>query len=134
MKEGDAVMQFKCSMKQRNGEKWEFVDISTIAGKPLEAIFHAFDGKEIVAEFELNNDRFYFCGTPYWQERMTRKGKAVSFLQAVEILRKTSPKLLREEIPGLKVVADVFREPGAPPESFSTVDPAGNKRGAKRNE
>jgi hypothetical protein len=127
-------MEVKCSMKQRNGEKWEFVDVSAIAGKPLEDIFHEFDGKEIVAEFVIDDKRFYFCGTPFWQARMTGKGKAVSFLQAAEILRKTSPGLLREEIPGLRVVADVFPEPGAVLESYSTGDPTDKNGGEKDNE
>lgn len=112
-------MNLACTIKQKNGDKWELVPLSAVAGKTLEQILNDCDGKEIVAEFVIGGKRFYFCGTPHWLERMNRKGKAVGFQQAIEILRQRRPELLREEIPGLRDISDVFPGPGTVLESFN---------------
>jgi hypothetical protein len=105
----DLSMGVTFSIKNRiTAGKWEHVDINAIAGKTLEKMFLDFEGKEIVAEFVFGEEKFYFCGTPHWTERMARKGKAVSFITAVDILRTRRPELLGEIVPGIQDVAEVF--------------------------
>jgi len=82
-------------------------------------------GEEIVAEVIFEEEKLYFCGTTRWVERMARKGKAVSFISAVDILRERRPSLLGEIIPGIQDVAEVFS--GAVMESC-TLTEAGEKQ------
>jgi hypothetical protein len=105
----DRVMNVTFSIKQRvTADKWEHVDVNAIAGKTLEEMFLGFEGQEIVAEVIFGEEKFYFCGNSHWTERMSRKGKAVSFIAAVDILRDRRPELLGEIIPGIDEVAEVF--------------------------
>lgn len=106
-------MNVNFSMKQRKGDKWEHIDLAAVAGKTLEEIFRESVGKEVVSEIVIDSERFYFCGTAFWLERMQRKGKAAMFLQAIDILLARCPHLLKNKIPGVQEVADVFHEPGA---------------------
>jgi len=122
----DCAMNATFSIKQRvTADKWEYVDINAIAGKTLEEMFLDFEGKEIVAEVIFGEEKFFFCGTPHWLERMSRKGKAVSFNAAVCILRARRPELLGEVIPGIQDVAEVF--PGSVIESC-TMSGAGERQ------
>jgi hypothetical protein len=108
-------MEIIWSMKEKKGENWDNLRLSAIAGKTLEQFFTEFDGREIVAEFIIEDTPCYFCGTTYWMNRMKKKGKAVTFAQAIEILRTKKPGLLTEIISLLPEVSAAF--PGAVIES-----------------
>lgn len=98
-------------MKEKIGENWSMINLSAIAGKTLRQIFTEATGREIVAEFIIEGKPCYFCGTTYWLNRMSKKGRAVTFAQAIELLENKNPGLLQEIIPHLKDIARIF--PGA---------------------
>jgi hypothetical protein len=107
------------SVKERNAEtgQWTNIEAAVMAGKTLEAVLLSFADREVVVEVKIGEQRFFFAGTAHWMERMQRKGRAVLFAEAVELLRQKRPSLLTEIIPHLDEVASVF--PGARVESFT---------------
>ena len=109
-KNADGAMQVTFSIKERNVDtgEWRLLGVNTLAGKPLEEMFTLFAGKEVVAELTIGEERFFFCGTDFWLERMSRKGRAVSFAAGLEILRTRRPELLQEVIPLVEEVAGIF--------------------------
>jgi hypothetical protein len=110
-------MEITWSMKEKKGENWDNLRLSAIAGKTLEQFFTESEGREIVAEFIIEDKPCYFCGTAYWMNRMGKKGRAVTFAQAIEILRAKKPGLLSEVISLLPEVSAAF--PGAVIESHT---------------
>lgn len=104
-------MDVTFSIKQKSGADWDLIKIESLAGKTLEQSLCGFVGKEVVAEFVVDQEQFFFCGNSFWLERMQRKGKAATFAQAMEILQARCPHLLKESIPGVQDIADVFSEP-----------------------
>lgn len=103
-------MQVVFSIKRRSGDtgEWQPVSVNDLAGRQLVDMFTSYDGQEVVAEVILGEERFYFAGTSHWQERMSRKGKAVTFAAGLEILRERRPSLLEEYIPTAEEVAGIF--------------------------
>ncbi len=71
-------------------------------------MFTGYDGREVVAECTIGDERFFFCGDDHWRERMSRKGKAVTFAASLEILRARRPDLLQEVIPFVEEIAGIF--------------------------
>lgn len=117
-------MGLSFSIKKRNGDAWEHIDLVTVAGKTLEEMFLNFEGGEIVAEVVVDGERFFFCGNGHWLERMQRKGKAVTFLQAVDMLRSRCPHLLGEKILGVQEITEVFSGPSVDMETCSQENSA----------
>ncbi len=88
------------SIKQRDDKgQWNLLPLTRYSGKTLEQVFVELDGQEVVAEFNLDGNLCYFCGTEQWLERMKRKGAAVSFGYAIARLKDTRPDLLTEVLP-----------------------------------
>jgi len=110
-------MDVTWSIKEKNGEKWDFILLADMAGKTLEQFFIEATGREIVAEFIINGERCYFCGNEHWLDRMKKKGRAVTFAQAIDQLRERNPGLLAEVIPGMAEAEKAF--PGSILESHS---------------
>ena len=90
--------------------RWEPIAAADLAGKTLLQFFQESEGREIVAEVNLEGRRLFFCGTDLWLERMSQqdKGEAISFGAAIQRLKQIRPELLAEKIPGLDIVAAVF--------------------------
>ena len=103
-------MRVVFSIKERSVDtgEWKFISVNALAGQPLEVMFNAYAGKEVVAELVIGEERFFFCGTDHWLERMRRKGRAVSFAAGLEILRQRRPGLLQEIIPMVEEIAGIF--------------------------
>ena len=104
------TMQVVFSIKRRSGDtgEWQPVSINDLAGRQLVDMFTSYDGQEVVAEVIIGEERFYFAGTDHWQERMSHKGKAVTFAAGLEILRERRPSLLEEYIPTAEELAGIF--------------------------
>jgi len=98
--------------KREESGQWKLIPAADLAGKTLLQFFQESEGREIVAEVNLEGRRLFFCGTERWQDRMSQqdKGEAISFDQAIQRLKKIRPELLAETIPGLDIVTDVFGE------------------------
>jgi hypothetical protein len=105
------------SVKERSADtgEWRNIEVNALAGKTLEATLQSFAGREVVVEVKIGEQRFFFAGTAHWAERMQRKGKAVLFGEAVELIRQKRPALLEETIPLLAEIDEIF--PGARVES-----------------
>jgi len=90
--------------------RWNSVPTADLAGKSFLQFFQESEGREVVAEVNLDGRRLFFCGTDRWVDRMNQqdKGEAISFDQAIQRLKQIRPELLAEKIPALDVVADVF--------------------------
>jgi len=92
------------SIKQKTAAGWELIPLEALAGKRLEDALLAMDGRDIVAEFLIEGEKHYFCGTPHWVERMKPKGKgAVTFSEAIQRLRQKGSHVLDEICPGTEV-------------------------------
>ena len=99
----------KFEIKKRNeAGRWKPLDVSFFAGKTLQEVFAELDGQEVVIEFLLDADRWFFCGNRYWLERMQQKGTAVMFSDAINRLKVTRPDILQEKIPKSDLINDVF--------------------------
>jgi hypothetical protein len=106
------------SIKQRNNNgQWTLLPLGRFSGKTLKQVLLDMDGKEVVAEFNLDGKLCYFCGTEAWLERMKKKAPAVLFGNAVNRLRDTRPDLLEEILP-----VDVAMEFGGEVESVSLFE------------
>lgn len=103
-------MQVSFSIKRRNPDtgEWKAVSVNDLVGRQLVEMFTSYDGQEIVAEFIIGKERFYFAGTEKWRERMSRKGKAVTFAAGLEILRQRRPAILEEYIPAVEELVILF--------------------------
>lgn len=103
-------MQVIFSVKRRNADtgEWKPVSANDLAGRQLVDMFTSYDGQEVVAEVILGEEKFYFAGTDHWRERMSRKGKAVTFAAGLEILRERRPGLLEEIIPTVDELVGIF--------------------------
>ena len=103
-------MEALFSIKKRIPEtgEWVLIGAETIAGKTLEQVLAGFIGQEVVAEFKIDGRRCFIAGTDHWRERMSRKGNAFLFGQAVEILKRKNPYLLAEIIPAPADWVEVF--------------------------
>lgn len=104
-------MQIEWSIKRKTDSGWDFIPLVEIAGKTLRQVYRSFIGQDVVAEFKINGQLRYFCGTEEWKKRMSKKGKAVTFLDAISLLSAVHPGLLDEVCPVPIMVAEEF--PGA---------------------
>lgn len=109
-KSAEGAMQVTFSIKRRNADtgEWKLVSVNDLAGRPVETMFSTYAGEEVVAELVISEERFFFCGTEHWLERMSRKGRAVSFAAGLEILRQRRPDLLQEILPHVDTIAGIF--------------------------
>lgn len=98
------------SLKERDNAtgQWKDIDVNSVAGLTLAELLAGFSGKEAVAEFVIGDFKCYFCGDQKWLERMARKGRAVLFETAADVLRERCPELLNEVLPEVDTVAGVF--------------------------
>ncbi len=100
----------KLSIKIRDEHgRWKDLPVSDLVGKTLEQFFNESQGKEIVAEFELDGTKCYFAGTDHWIDRMSKKGKTISFEDAVTRLKEIRPDLLLDWLPDLGLVDEFFK-------------------------
>lgn len=107
------------SIKRKEGENWQLIPLADLAGKRLEDAFVGFFGKDIVAEFVIGGQKYYFCGTDKWKSRMSAKGKAVTFTEAIEMLRVVNPAVLEQICPHGEVIEELF--PGSRVEKCTSL-------------
>lgn len=79
------------SMKQRVKGEWQNFPLNLLAGKTLRQVNEESTGKDIVAEFIIAGEKCYLCGTPELKARMLKKGKAVTFEEALVIMETVAP-------------------------------------------
>lgn len=92
------------SIKQLTADGWELIPLEELAGKRLEDVLLAMDGRDVVAEFLIEGEKHYFCGTPKWVDRMRPKGKvAATFKEAVICMRLKWGHVLDGICPGAEV-------------------------------
>lgn len=101
-------MTITWSLKRKGPKGWELPLLSEMQGKKLRDVLTAEIGKETVAEFIICDKPHYFCGTEDLRKRMAKKGLAVTFERALEILSDINPALLNEPCPDYRGCSDVF--------------------------
>jgi len=67
-----------------------------ITGLTLRQIFSKLDGSETVCEYTRADKTWYFCGTDHWRKAMKKRGTAVLFGDAVDLLESVNPAWLNE--------------------------------------
>lgn len=102
-------MKVTIEIKQRTTTgQWDHLAASEYVGKTLEQFFASSNGKEIVAEINIDGRRMFFCGTDHWCQRMATKGQAIQFDKAIAHLQQHNPDLLTEVMPEIDTISNVF--------------------------
>ena len=96
------------SIKRKTATGWEHPPLAELQEKRLLDILRAESGTESVAEFIMDGDTNYFCGTEVLRKRMLKKGKAITYDRAIQILHETNPALLEQICPDYHQAAEVF--------------------------
>lgn len=101
-------MAITLSIKQRIKGRWQFLQLADLSGKNLREVLQSVNNTDAVAEFILDDAKYYFCGTKYWLERMTTKGKVLTFEMLINKIERDAPQILDRPVPGLDLVDSIF--------------------------
>lgn len=94
--------KIRISIKTR-AENGAWLCVSGIGGLTLRQICQKMEGSTAVAECRISEKLYYFCGTELWKRKMSRKGSACTFTEAIAMLDVVAPAMLA----GIPVPADI---------------------------
>ena len=86
------------------GSVWRPLPSGQARGKTIRQLFQACAGHEVV----VNIGDWYICGTDSWVNHYQKKGKAMSFLKAINKWQDSSQKEMLDVILLPENFADVF--------------------------
>jgi hypothetical protein len=65
--------------------KWENISGHDLSGKTLKQVCQEYAGRDCAAKILLSGSDYYLCGTDKLKRIMLKKGKAMTFSEAIEL-------------------------------------------------
>ena len=96
-------------MKEFVDGEWREYNLKLLEGKSVRQINSEFAGGEFVAKIVIHGHDCYLCGTEDLKRRMLKKGRAVTFVEASELLEAAAVDVLNSVV-----------QPSVPQEVFNT--------------
>lgn len=87
-------MHIEIQLKKKESGGWVPIQIAEIVGETLREALSGCDGEPVVAEVDVDGNKYYCCGTEELRAMMAPRGRAVVYRDTERLFDQINPGLL----------------------------------------
>lgn len=87
-------MRIKIQIKSKGDDGWQPINPAEVGGPTLREALSGFAEKMVVAEIDINEMKYYYCGTHHLQTMMAGRGRSFTTQETGSLLDSINPGIL----------------------------------------